>query len=45
MKAIIQPMVWGLAIASMLALASNVALDLTVGSLQPGSTETRTLTP
>ncbi|EQM76016.1 hypothetical protein [Stutzerimonas stutzeri] len=45
MKAIIQPMVWGLAMASMLALASSVALDLAVGSLQPVSGENRTLTP
>ncbi len=28
MKAIIQPVVWGLAMAVMLALASSVALDL-----------------
>lgn len=34
MKAVIQPMAWGLAMASMLALASGVALDVVVGSTQ-----------
>lgn len=45
MKAIIQPMVWGLAMAAMLALASSVALDLAVSTAQPGSSKNRTLTP
>lgn len=30
MKAVIQPLAWGLAMASMLALASGVALDVVV---------------
>lgn len=34
MKAVIQPLAWGLAMASMLALASGVALDLVVGPTQ-----------
>jgi hypothetical protein len=34
MKAVIQPLAWGLAMASMLALASGVALDLVVDPAQ-----------
>ncbi|HCJ28562.1 MAG TPA: DnrO protein [Pseudomonas sp.] len=34
MKAVIQPLAWGLAMASMLALASGVALDLVVDTAQ-----------
>lgn len=34
MKAVIQPLTWGLAMASMLALASGVALDMVVDSAQ-----------
>lgn len=34
MKAVIQPLAWGVAMASMLALASGVALDLVVDSAQ-----------
>ncbi|MCQ4314990.1 hypothetical protein [Stutzerimonas zhaodongensis] len=34
MKAFIQPMAWGLVMASMLALASGVALDMVVDSTQ-----------
>lgn len=34
MKAVIQPLAWGIAMASMLALASGVALDMVVGSTQ-----------
>lgn len=34
MKAVIQPLAWGIAMASMLALASGVALDLVVGTTQ-----------
>ncbi|WP_019340388.1 hypothetical protein [Stutzerimonas stutzeri] len=34
MKAIIQPLAWGLAMASMLALASGVALDVVVDTAQ-----------
>lgn len=30
MKAVIQPLAWGLALAAMLALASGVALDMAV---------------
>lgn len=45
MKAIIQPLVWGLAMASMLALASGVALDLVVGTTQAADTGTKTLSP
>ncbi len=34
MKAVIQPLAWGLAMASMLALASGVALDVVVDTAQ-----------
>jgi hypothetical protein len=34
MKAVIQPLAWGLAMASMLALASGVALDVVVDTTQ-----------
>ena len=34
MKAVIQPLAWGLAMASMLALASGVALDMVVDTAQ-----------
>lgn len=34
MKALIQPVFWGLALVSMLALASGVALDVVVESTQ-----------
>ena len=34
MKVVIQPLVWGIAMASMLALASGVALDMVVGTTQ-----------
>jgi len=34
MKAVIQPLAWGLAMASMLALASGLALDLVVDTAQ-----------
>lgn len=38
MKAVIQPLAWGLAMASMLALASGVALDVVVDTAQATST-------
>lgn len=34
MKAVIQPLAWGLALASILALASGVALDMVVSTVQ-----------
>ncbi|MBU0812789.1 MULTISPECIES: hypothetical protein [Stutzerimonas] len=34
MKAVIQPLAWGLAMASMLALASGVALDVVIDTAQ-----------
>lgn len=34
MKAVIQPLAWGLALASILALASGVALDMVVSTAQ-----------
>lgn len=34
MNAVIQPMLWGIAMATMLALASGVALDVVVESTQ-----------
>ncbi|MCG6539878.1 hypothetical protein MCB86_07280 [Pseudomonas sp. KSR10] len=45
MKAVIQPLVWGLAMASMLALASGVALDLVVSPTQAAVSGTKTLSP
>lgn len=44
MKAILQPLIWGLAMASMLALASGVALDVVIGS-PTTATQTKTLAP
>lgn len=44
MKAIIQPLVWGLAMASVLALASGVALDVVIDSAT-ASVQTKPLAP
>jgi|InoplaM3AM_1038557.scaffolds.fasta_scaffold33247_1 hypothetical protein len=45
MKAIIQPLIWGLAMASMLALASGVALDVVIDGQSTKGVQTKTLTP
>lgn len=45
MKAVIQPLAWGLAMASMLALASGVALDAVVDTAQAAVTGTKTPSP
>ncbi len=37
MKAVIQPLAWGLALATILALASGVALDMAVHSTMPAA--------
>jgi len=37
MKAVIQPLAWGLTLVSMLALASGVALDVVVDTAQVAS--------
>ncbi len=34
MKAVIQPLAWGLAMATILALASGVALDMAINTTQ-----------
>lgn len=40
MNAVIQPMLWGLALVSMLAIASGVALDVVVEGTQAAMNDT-----